>query len=228
MSKGRKRNLEEGFSGFEKRIVEDFLDGKSIRELVNMIAQNGNKGRRMGRTAIKNLLMEYAKCYPEYKEEINNRLFQNRTHKTTEEAEISDLPRSVIEYLYYQIINSQKTLTEISLEYGRTRDYIKRRIIEFLPEEKQDEFLGRLKENQNSNSDELYKLYESLPDNEKKDIIFEKINERRKKAGKKPYTIDLLERKLKRIQHYFLVTRNEKIKESRNMLISRGVLEDAL
>lgn len=214
MSQGKARDLEEGFTALEEMIVKAFLDGKSIRALSSEPLIEGNERTKFGRTAIKNILIAYSKVYPEYQASIEERLFKNKTHKK-ETVKLRELSEQEVKDFYGQIISGEKTLTEVAMEVGRTRDYIRSRVLEKLSDEEKTEFSDALKSNQMSGGgyDQLYLEFEALSEDEKKIIIFEKINSRRKKSDKPPYSDQFLERKLARIKKYFLVTRNEKIQD---------------
>lgn len=216
MSKGIARDLNEGFTLAEEMIVKAFISGKSIRELSSKPIIEGDSETKFGRTAIKNILIAYAIANPEYKDEIDSRLFKNKTHKT-EVVELKELTNNDVMSAYEQIMAGEKTLTELSLEFGRTRDYIKDKILQILSDDEIKAFNEDLKGNQNANRDKFYIEFEALSEDEKKEIIFEKINNRRKKSDKAPYNIQFLERKLSRVKQYFLEKRNQKIQDSRNL-----------
>lgn len=208
MAKGKKRNLNDGFTPDEEKIVSEFFAGKSIRT----ISEESN----MGRTAIKNLLEAYKKVHPELKEEIDGKLFKNKNHKEKGDEAPKELsPEDVIK-IYNQIMEGETTLTKSSLSIGRNREYIKNRIYEYLKddEEKIKEFDDKLKQNQSYMSDnEELEMFLELTEEEKKEIIFEKIHSRREKLGRFPYNDSFLERKYNRLRKYFLEDRNAKLRE---------------
>lgn len=143
MAKGKVRNFEEGFTSDEEKIISDFLNGMSIRKI--------SETSKLGRTAIKNLLIDYSKVKPELKDKIDERLFGNKNHKEMPAQEIREISQEQLIQIYNGLMNGEITLRQASLDTGRNREYIRKRIIEYLGDDsKVQEFLVRLKQNQSS------------------------------------------------------------------------------
>lgn len=208
MPQGIEKNMHDGFTQEEKTVIAEFMSGKSIRTIA--------KSSNLGRTAIKNVLNMYKKVHPEFAEEIDNRLLENRNHKKVNGIEIQELSYDEVAKIFNEIMNSEITLSQASLNTGRNRDYIKKKIYAYLNgnEVKVKEFEDKLKQNQLSLADtDSLRQFFGLTIDGKKEIIFEKLNSRRAHSGKKPYNDSLLEKKFQRIEKYFLETRNSKFEE---------------
>lgn len=194
------------FNMTEISIIKEFENGTSIRKLTE-------KYNGFGRTRINNILRRYAKIFPENSDKINNQLIGNKTHKSEEEVkeaiERRELTDDELQNCFLQI-KEGKSLTSISKEFGRTRDYIKKRILDlFETEEEKEEFLNILQENKNGKN-ELEEFFEAK-DSIKFEIVFNKLNARRHKAKKPAYSYLMMIRKFARLKQYLLFDRNEKI-----------------
>ncbi len=196
--------LEENYEEKEIEIIEQYLSGKSIRQIAE-------ENKNFGRTRIRNLIEKCCSNYPQIRDIMEKRLFQNRYHKKDGDSlELEDLTEEQVKQAY-EDIKEGKTLTEIAKVHGRTRDFIKNRIIEYInDEEEEKEFLDLLKSNQHPIKKDVFL---QMSEEEKKKVLFEKLNRRREKNNREKYSETFLERKYERLKKYFLETRNEKMQD---------------
>ena len=199
----------------ELKIISEFEAGSSIRKI-----SEEHKG--FGRTKIKNILREYVKIFPEKSESIERLLLSNKTHKKVEDVDEikdrEDLSEDEIKAIYNKIRNGE-TLTSIAQCYGRTRDYIKRRVIEYLDDENDiQEFLDILKENQNKNGRNVYVEFLESSDGSKLTTVFNRLNVRKSKTNKKLYSFLFLTKKYARLRLYLLGERNALIENEEDRL----------
>lgn len=191
-----------------EEIIEQFILGKSIRQL-------STEYTGYGRTAINNLIKEFAAKSEKNANLIEKRKLMNKTHKTEEEIEkgISQAPDEAdIEILYKKIINKEISLTQAAKTTGRTRDYIKSRIIQYLDDDKKvEEFKQVLAQNQLYKQNLNYEEYMSFSIDKRKKIIFSKLKEKFKISKREMFSLEVLELKFKRLKKYLLETRNNKI-----------------
>lgn len=109
-------------------------------------------------------------------------------------------------------MNKKFTLTEAAKSIGRTRDYLKSRIIEYInnPDEvKQFEIV--LRNNQITANRDEYKEFLESDIETKKSIIFKRLKERVEASKRSMYTQEVLNLKFKRLKKYLLEKRNSKI-----------------
>lgn len=195
--------LENAYSSTEVRIIIDYFSGKSIRQLAIE-----NKRFGYGRTKIRNLIERCAIEHGSLNDEKDKILFKNKTHKknTDDYNEDLELTELQVRKAYEDILNGT-TLTEVSKTYGRTRDFIKSRIIDYInDEEEEKEFLEVLKSNRHSKKrNDFFEASEEVS----KKLIFDRLNKRRKVNNRPEYSETFLEKKYLRIKKYFLETRNE-------------------
>ena len=193
------------FDEEEIEIIEEYIGGKSIRQ----ITQNHPN---YGRTKTRNLISKFQKkLSKEDAKKIEEKIKKDKYHKKEdEEFELVNLSEEQIKEAYEEI-KSGKTLTEIAKTYGKTRDYIKNKILESIKDEEEYEnFLEILKENQHpSKEDMLYNLTEE----EIKRIVFDKLNKHRSLQGRNEYSYETLNKKYEALKEYLLKTRNKKIDE---------------
>lgn len=204
------------FNLTEISIIREFEGGISIRKLTE-------KYEGFGRTRINNILRRYAKIFPENSDKINNQLIGNKTHKTEDEVkkakEQKDLTDDEVQAFLSQV-KMGRSLTSISIETGRTRDYIKKRILDLLEnEEEKNEFLEALQENQKGQNkfEELLEAEDPI----KFEIIFNKLNGRRIKAKRPVYSYLMMTRKFVRLKQYLLSDRNSRIDEAEAKLTEK-------
>lgn len=198
--------MKEIFDEIEEKIILDFLNGKSIREISEDIEKDYNKS--YGRTKISNILEKYAMQSVVNKEKINERKIKNKTHKKTLEGySDNELEEIDIKKAYNEIMRGM-TLTDVSKKYGRTRDFIKSRIIDYINDEDEEKaFLDILDSNRKRVKKDYFELSSK---DEKKSLIFKKLNDRRKVNNRPQYSNEFLEKKFEKLKKYFLETRNSK------------------
>lgn len=203
------------FSTEELEIVEEFKRGIPIRKLAE-------KHEGFGRTKIRNILTSYVQQFPKEKKDIEDLLLSNKTHKPKEKVdEVKDkaeLTEEEIKDIYDKIRNGE-TLTSLAQTYGRTRDYLKKRVLEYLDDENDiQEFLKILKENQNKNGKNDYVDFFNSSNTLKISMIINRLNARRRNANKPEYSFLLLMRKFAKIKQYFLIQRNSNIENEEDKL----------
>ncbi len=198
-----------GFEDDEMEIIEMFLEqNKSIREIAL-------QKPTFGRTKINNLLNRYGNISEENSNRVMIARYNQKNHTkvtSVKEVDTKPLEEEQIEEAYRKIVLEGITLTEISSILGRNKDAVKKAIIDFL-EDKSDieEFKKTLKENQEKASKGERKRFLALSEDERKDEIFEKLNNRRVARGRPQYSKELLERKYDRLLYYLYEKRNSKI-----------------
>lgn len=208
------------FSTVELKIINDFLEKKkSIREIADE-----NEG--FGRTKIRNLIEKYADISDENALEVNLRLKSQKLHRevaSLDEAEQEELSEEQVELAYKEITEGGKTLTAVASELNKNRETVKSAIIDYLDEDKAaiNEFKSILKDNQSSAS--KIDFNDSMTEEEKRKIIYRRLNYRRQISGKNLYSEELLERKANRLIKFFEKRNsrisNEEGKISRNQLL---------
>lgn len=199
----------------ELKIVMAFENGQSIRKI-------SEANPNFGRTKIKNILIEYARIFPEKSENIERLLLAGKTHKNVSEVddykEMEELTQDEIKIIYDRIRNGE-TLTAISSEYGRTRDYIKKRVIDYLSDEQDiQELLEILRDNQHKSGKNKYVEFFSQSETDKIVTIFNRLNARKVKTNRKVYSFLFLTKKYKRLRDYLLFERNESIENEEDRL----------
>ena len=207
------------FSDEEKVILDEYLNQKiSVRDIEKM-----HKG--YGRTKIKNIIDKYALFNEETAKEVLSIRMSQKYHKevTAEEAERPELTDKEIQKAYYEIMQGEKTLTTLAAELNRNRDTLKGAIEDFLGDKESIlEFRDTLRQNQKVSKDK--QLFFSLSPEEKKNVIFLRLNYRRQLVGKKEYSTDLLEKKFTRIMGYFQ-DRNDKFDDEEAKLSEDNLLK---
>ena len=198
---------EQVFNRIEIKIISEYLEGSSMRKLADTYKSKG-----FGRTRIKNLLDRYAKTFPEESERINNQMKENKYHKNDgESVELADITDEQIMQAYDDIQNNGITLTAVSKSLGRTKEYVKKRVLEYIDNlEEEKVFLDTLKANQHKKRKDDFIL---LSEQEKKEYIFKKLNRRRALNDRPEYDISFLERKYERLRRYMLDIRNQNVPE---------------
>lgn len=202
---GRKKSPEQIFDGTEMKIIKDYFSGVSIRKLADSY-------EGYGRTKIKNIIQKYMDEFPEQEEQVKNMLKANKYHKKEgESVELPELTDEQIAQAYDDIQNNGITLTAVAKSLGRTKDYIRKRVLEYInSEEEEKEFVDTLKSNQHrKRRDDFIKMSEQ----EKKEYIFTKLNRRRELNDRQPYDIPFLEKKYERLKRYMLEIRNQNVPE---------------
>ena len=182
-----------------KIVLKMFLtDKKSIREISDILG--------LGRTKISNMLELCAASDEEIEKQIDLRKLNLRTHKNAEDAseiDLTPLDETVIVKAYTEIIEGGKTLTDVAKEVGKQRDTVKKAIIDYLSGDKDAirEFNQVLKDNQAHAKEGKY--FSKASDEEKKKMIFDRLNLRRSLAGKNTYPNETLEIRFRRLEEYF-------------------------
>lgn len=208
------------FTDVELEIINDFLKNKkSIREI-------SEERVGVGRTKIGNLLKRYASISDEKALEVNLGLQSQKLHKevsSLDEVEQEGLSEEEVELAYKQITEDGKTLTAVSSELNRNRETVKSAILDYLygDESAIKEFKTILKDNQKTAPKIVFN--DSMPEEEKRKIIYQRLNYRRKISNKNQYSEELLEKKANRLINFF-EKRNTRIldeegKISRNQLL---------
>lgn len=192
-------------------IVNDFLSGKSIRKI-------SEESKTLGRTAINNILEEYASSSNENAQKIKQRKLMNKTHKNLEKISKytdADLKENDIQDLYQKIITHKLTLTEASEKTNKSRDYIKSKIIKNISQEEIEKFEKVLKDNQAKSREEELEEFMKLNLDERKRVILNRLEKRVTISGRTMFKPEVLELKFERLKKYLLVKRNLKVdKES--------------
>lgn len=190
----------------ELEIVHRYLDGISIRQL-----SMENKG--FGRTKISNLIEIYRRENPELSEKISELKIKAKTHKADVSKYTAEpLTEEQITEAYSDIMRKGKTLTQVAKDFKRTRDFVKKQILHFLDDkEEEQEFLEQLEKNQHQKNTSCFDS--ALTEDDKKNMIFDRLNSRRSKNNRRIYSEHLLERKYNRLKEYFLVARNQSCKQ---------------
>ena len=182
-----------------KIVLKMFLtDNKSIREISDLLG--------LGRTKISNMLEVCAASDEEIDKKITLRKLNLRTHKNVDDIskiDLSPIEEEVVVVAYTDIIEGGKTLTDVAKEIGKQRDTVKRAIIDYLNGDKDAirEFNQVLKDNQSHAKEGKY--FSKASDEEKKKMIFDRLNLRRSLAGKNTYPDSTLEIRFKRLEEYF-------------------------
>ena len=202
----RKKAPEQFFNGTEMKIIKDYFSGASIRKLADSY-------EGYGRTKIKNIIQRYVDEFPEQEAEVKNMLKANKYHKKEgESVELPELTDEQIAQAYDDIQNNGITLTAVAKSLGRTKDYIRKRVLEYInSEEEEKEFVDTLKSNQHKKRRDDFL---GMSEQEKKDYIFTKLNRRRELNDRPPYDLPFLEKKYARLRRYMLEIRNENVPEN--------------
>lgn len=212
--------MSELFSPEELQIIKEYIIKKmSIREIAAL-----HEG--FGRTRVSNIIDKYANSGEERAIEIALRKVSQKNHKevsSIEEITDEELTEEQIEMAYREIIEGRKTLTSVAGALKKNRETIKKAIIDYLGDDKIaiKEFGKVLKDNQNYATET--KFFDNLSEEDKIKCIFERLNLRRKLAGRPVYTYDFLERKYDRLINYF-EKRNLKIDNPTAKLSKADVL----
>lgn len=181
------------------KILHMFLEEKqSIRNITQVIG--------MGRTKVGNVIGACVGLDDELDRLIELRKINLRTHKNVQdisEIDMTPLTDEDIEFAYVEIIQGGNTLTDVAAILGKQRDTVKKAIIEWLDDDRDavKEFRQVLKDNQNGSRESRY--FKSADEEEKKAMIFNKLNNRRKLSKKGEYPISMLEKKYERLAEYF-------------------------
>ena len=207
----------ESFTIEELRIVMAFENGTSIRKLAE-------EHPVFGRTKIRNIIAEYARIFPEKSENIERLLLAGKTHKEIDDVdgykELDELTQDEIEHIYSSLRNGE-TLTAVASKYGRTRDYIKKRVIGYLDDDEVQDLLDILQDNQHRNGQNKYVDFFALSEPDKLITIFNRLNARKAKTNGKLYSFLFLTKKYKRLKDYLLVERNGSIKNEKDRLTEK-------
>lgn len=205
----------------ERQIVDYYLNqNKSIREICLIF--------HCGRTKINNVLEKFANISPENAKKIRLQKASFKSHRkidSVDEINMKPLSEEEIETAYRRITENGETLRDVCSDMRRNRENLKRAIIDYLGDDKVAivEFKAILKENQNSNN-QIRAFQYCKTEEEKKEIIFSRLNYRRELLGKNPYPLNMLERKYQRLIDYF-EKRNLRISEPENQISKEDLLK---
>lgn len=205
----------------EREIVDYYLNQKkSIREICAIY--------KCGRTKINNALEKYAAQNEENATQIKLQKASFKSHRkidSIDEANKIPLSEEEIENAYRRITENGETLRDVSSDMKRNRETLKRAIIEFLGDDKEAivEFKAILKDNQNPDHARRALQYCETED-DKKQIIFSRLNYRRALLGKNQYPLSMLERKYQRLVDYF-EKRNLRILEPEGQISKEDLLK---
>ena len=183
----------------EYKVLYMFLVEKmSIRNITQAVG--------LGRTKVGNILDACLEIDEELEKEITLRKLNLRTHKnveTIEEIDLTPLTDEQIKKAYKEIMQGGKTLTTVSTEIGKQRDTVKKAIIDWLENDNGaiKEFRQQLKNNQNGLGKTKY--FDESSNDDKKKMIFDRLNARTVALGRKPYSESMLEKKYNRLREYF-------------------------
>ena len=201
------------------KILQLFLEEKqSIRNITQVVG--------MGRTKVGNILEECVGLDDELDKAIELRKLNLRTHKNAEDASeinLDPLSEDDIKFAYIEITEGGSTLTDVAAMLGKQRDTVKRAIIDWLDEDKDavKEFKQVLKDNQNGSKEARY--FASADEEEKKNMIFNKLNNRRKLVKKTEYPLSMLEKKYDRLVEYF-EKRNDRMSHEEDKISREDLL----
>lgn len=208
-----------GFSDEEKEILEKYLTkGMSVRDI-----EKEHKG--YGRTRIKNIIDRYSVHSEETAKEVLKIRLAQKYHKEVSDDDLDreELTDAEVEDAYYKIMQGSNTLTGLAQELGRNRETLKGAIEEYLGDKEAIlEFKAVLKQNQKVSKDR--QIFFSLTPEEKKEVIFARLNYRRKLLGKTEYNRELLEKKFTRTMNYFN-KRNSKMEDPEGHLSEESILK---
>ena len=177
------------------------------------------------RTRIKNIIDRYALHNEETAKEVQKIRLTQKYHKeiTDDDLDREELTDAEVEDAYYKIMQGSNTLTGLAQELGRNRETLKGAIEEYLGDKEAIlEFKAVLKQNQKVSKDR--QIFFSLTPEEKKEVIFARLNYRRKLLGKTEYNRDLLEKKFTRTMNYFN-KRNSKMEDPEGHLSEESILK---
>lgn len=196
-----------------------FNKKKSIREIARL--------RGSGRTSVTNIINKYGNMSDENARELAIRkkldLENRRNVETSNVKNKIPLTEKQIKKMHSEIISRKKSLTALSEETGKHRDTIKRAIIQYLNDDRKiKQFEEVLKENRSLTQVKYFvnydnKKFNELPEEIKKQRIFEKLRPRRRVTGRKPDSEDLLEERYNRLTQFF-ITRNDKIENEEDKI----------
>ncbi len=208
--------IEKLFTPTEMRIIELYLNENcSIREIETQV-------QGYGRTKINNVLKRYAKTSEEADRQIKLRKYNSKNHRNSEsldDVEEMELSEEQVEEAYKLVILEGQSLRSLSQKYGVNRETIRRAILDYLDDENDEkEFLNALEQNRNGTSGTPKKSFLKLSDEEKKEIIFKKVNQINLNQGRKEYNREFLEKGFERVFNYFYKERNEKLKDEESKL----------
>lgn len=182
------------------KVLEMFLiEKKSVRSITQELG--------LGRTKVSYILENCAGLDENIQSEISLRKLNLRTHKNVSDAsqiDLTPLTEEQVKGAYVEITEGGRTLTEVAKVLGKQRDTVKKAIIEYLDDDKEavKEFKQILKDNQSGKKEARY--FDTADKDTKKKMIFDKLNNRRKMAGKSVYPISMLEKKCDRLHDYFI------------------------
>lgn len=191
--------LKETLDETQYKVLELFLkDKQSIRDITQIVG--------LGRTKVGNILKSCIGLDAELDKEIELRKLNLRTHKNAidaSEIDLTPLTDEDISFAYVEMMEGGSTLTEVAAVLGKQRDTVKKAIIEWLEGDKEaeKEFRQVLKDNQSGSKEARY--FRTADEEEKKAMIFNKLNNRRKLSKKGEYPISMLEKKYERLAEYF-------------------------
>lgn len=181
------------------KILHMFLEEKqSIRNITQAVG--------MGRTKVGNIIQACTGITDELDKEIELRKLNLRTHRNAEdvsEFKLTPLTDEEMSFAYTEIVEGGATLTDVAALLGRQRDTVKRAVLCFIGDDRVaiKEFNQILKDNQNGSREARY--FTESSEEEKKLMIFNKLNSRRKMTNKNEYPISMLEKKYDRLVEYF-------------------------
>lgn len=210
------KEIKKLFTPIEIRIIELYLNEKySIREIEKQV-------QGYGRTKINNVLNRYAKTSEKADKQIKLRKYNSKNHRNsesldnTEKVELSD---EQIEEAHKLVMLEGESLRSLSKKYGLNRETIKKVILDYLDDDNDEkEFLDALELNRNRKTGTSKKSFLKLLDEEKKEVIFKKVNRITLNQGRKEYSKEFLEKGFERIFDYFYNERNQKIEDQKAKL----------
>ena len=192
-------SIKEKLTDEQFKILYMFLEEKqSIRNITQVVG--------MGRTKVGNIIQSCSEISAELNDEIELRKLNLRTHKNAEdisEFKLTPLTDEEMSFAYTEIVEGGATLTEVAALLGRHRDTVKRAVLCYIGDDRSavKEFNQILKDNQSGSKEARY--FDESSEEEKKLMIFNKLNNRRKVTNKNEYPISMLEKKFERLAEYF-------------------------
>lgn len=188
----------EEFTDIEYKIIKSYLEEqKSIRTI-----SEENPG--YGRTKIRNIIDRYAAKSTVNATQVELALQSQKQHKEiTSVEEQEELTEEQIDAAYKAITVQRKTLTMVASDLKKNRETVKNAIIDYLGNDNIAilEFKSILKANQTPSNKLVF--WNDLTDEEKKNLIFKRLNDRRALSKKYPYSEEMLQRKANRLINFF-------------------------
>lgn len=211
--------LKEVLSDEQFKVLKLFLEqGISIRSITEMVGQ--------GRTRVNNVIESCMGINDDLDNEILLRKLNLRTHKDAKdlsEIDLTPLTEEMVKSAYVEITEGGSTLTDVASVLGKQRDTVKKAIIEYLDDDKDaiKEFKQILKDNQAGKKEARYFL--DADSKTKKQMIFSKLNNRRKMNKRPEYPETMLEKKYERLREYFL-KRNDRMGSEQDQISEQTLL----